>query len=225
MLLCNPHNPTGTVHERETLAALAASAQRHGAVVVSDEIHAPLVHTGASFTPFLAASRTAAAVGYTVTSASKAFNLAGLKCALMVTASAETAATLGRLPLEVEWRTGLWGALAGVAAFSRESDEWLDALLARLDLNRHLVDGLLREHVPAARYRVPEAGYLAWIDLTHSGWGDDPARKILRDARIALSSGPTFGVQGRGFARLNFGCGPDVLAEAVEKIGGIVAAA
>ena len=223
VLLCNPHNPTGTAHSRESLAALAEIAARHGATVISDEIHAPLVHADRRFTPFLDASPSAARVGYTVTSASKAFNLAGLKCALMVTADPQTAAVVRGLPDEIEWRTGLFGAIAGVAAFSPESDEWLDALLAALDHNRRLLADLLREHVPGARYRIPDAGFLAWVDLTELGWGDNPAARIRREADVALHLGPLFGEEGRGHVRINFGCAPEVLTQAVERIGSLVA--
>lgn len=219
VLLCNPHNPTGTVHTRASLAALAELAQRHGAVVVSDEIHGPLVHEPVSFTPFLAASPAANDVGFVVTSASKAFNLAGLKCAVMVAGTDEKAGVLRALPWEVEWRTGLFGAMSSIAAFGGESDAWLDGLLARLDSNRRLLADLVAEHLPLARYRLPEAGFLAWIDVSAYGWGDDPAVPIRRGARVALHHGPLFGPQGAGFVRLNFGCGPDVLTEAVERIG------
>ncbi|MGK3953051.1 MalY/PatB family protein [Microbacterium sp. I2] len=221
ILLCNPHNPTGTVHSREILAALADLAARFGAVVISDEIHAPLTHRDATFTPFLDASSVAARVGYAVVSASKAFNLAGLKCALMVTADDETSAAVRALPAEVEWRTGLFGAIAAVAAFSPESDEWLDAQLAALDANRVLLAELLAVHLPAARYRIPDAGFLAWVDLSELGWGDNPAVKVLRDARVALHLGPLFGEEGRGHVRINFGCSPEVLREAVQRIAQI----
>lgn len=219
VLLCNPHNPTGTVHSRESLAALADLAAGFGASVISDEIHAPLIHPGVTFTPFLDASPTAARIGYAVTSASKAFNLAGLKCALMVTASEETAAIVRTLPVEVEWRTGLFGALAAVAAFSEESDAWLDSLLVALDDNRRLLAELLAEHLPAAKYRIPGAGFLAWVDLTDLGWGDNPAVKVLRDAKVALHLGPQFGAEGSGHVRINFGCSPDVLRDAVARMG------
>lgn len=222
VLLCNPHNPTGTVHSRETLAALARIAARHGAAVISDEIHAPLVYDDATFTPFLASSAEAAAVGYTVTSPSKAFNLAGLKCAVMVTGDERTAAVVRGLPSEVEWRTGLLGAIASIAALDAASDEWLDALRARLDLNRRLLADLLAAHLPRARYRVPDAGYLAWVDLSAYGWGDDPATRILAEARVAVHHGPQFGPQGAGHVRVNFGCGPEVLTEAIARIGRLV---
>ncbi len=221
VLLCNPHNPTGTVHSRQSLAALGDLAARFGAVVISDEIHSPLVQPGVEFTPFLSASDSAAEVGYAVTSASKAFNLAGLKCALMVTAAPATTDIVRALPPEVEWRTGLFGALGGVAAFSPESDAWLDAQLAALDENRRLLADLLAEHLPQARYRMPDAGYLAWIDLSAYDWGDDPVPHILAGARVALHHGPHFGVEGTGHVRLNFGCAPELLREAVARIGAL----
>ncbi|TFB18195.1 aminotransferase class I/II-fold pyridoxal phosphate-dependent enzyme [Microbacterium sp. 3H14] len=222
MLLCNPHNPTGTVHAREGLAALADLAEEFGVAVISDEIHAPLAQPGTGFTPFLAASDAARRVGYAVVSASKAFNLAGLKCALMVTADEETTAVVRGLPVEVEWRTGQFGLLAAVAAFSEESDEWLDGLLRTLDENRVLLEDLLASRLPGARYRIPDAGYLAWIDLSALGWGENPARRILRDAKVALHFGPAFGIEGAGHVRLNFGTSPEILTEAVERIAALV---
>ncbi|WP_449408402.1 MalY/PatB family protein [Microbacterium maritypicum] len=221
ILLCNPHNPTGTVHRRDTLAALAELAAEFGVAVVSDEIHAPLAQPGTGFTPFLDAGDAARRVGYAVVSASKAFNLAGLKCALMVTAVDETSSVVRGLPVEVEWRTGQFGLLAAVAAFSAASDPWLDGLLNTLDANRVLIEDLLASRLPQARYRIPDAGYLAWIDLSELGWGDAPARRILKDARVALSSGPTFGAEGAGHVRLNFGTSPEILTEAVERIASL----
>lgn len=218
VLLCNPHNPTGTVHAKADLAHLADLAAAHGAVVVSDEIHAPLTHDPHVFTPFLAASETAAEVGYAVTSASKTYNLAGLKCAVMVAGSGRAAAVLRALPEEVEWRTGLFGAIAQIAAFAPQSDAWLDSLRVALDANRRLLGALLREHLPEAGYVLPEAGYLGWIDLSAYGWGDDPGRRILKEAKVATTYGLFFGAEGRGHTRVNFGCSPEMLREAIERI-------
>ena len=222
VLLCNPHNPTGTVHTAASLAALAELAAAFGAAVISDEIHAPLAQPGAGFTPFLAVSDAARQVGYAIVSASKAFNLAGLKCALMVTAADDTTQLVRRMPVEVEWRTGQFGLLAAVAAFSAESDAWLDGLLMTLDENRRLVADLLAEHIPGARYRTPDAGYLAWIDLTGLGWGDNPAKRILREAKVALQFGHAFGAEGAGHVRLNFGTSPEILTDAIDRISPLV---
>ncbi|WP_232527826.1 MalY/PatB family protein [Microbacterium suaedae] len=218
ILLCNPHNPTGTTHSRESLAELARIAERHGAVVISDEIHAPLAMPGATFTPFLTASPEAEQVGVSVQSASKAFNLAGLKCAHMVTASDRMTKIVQDIPMEVEWRTGLFGIKAGIAAFE-EGDAWLEALVARLASNQTLLVDLLAEHVPGAVYQPGDAGFLAWVDLNPLGWGDAPAERILDEARVALVPGLAFGQAGVGFARINYGTGPEILTEAIERIG------
>ena len=103
----------------------------------------------------------------------------------------------------------------------RRDDDWLDALLIRLDLNRRLLGDLLAEHLPLARYRIPPAGFLGWVDLSGYGWGDDPGRRILRDARVAFHFGPQFGAEGRGHVRINFGCDPEVLREAVARVGAL----
>ena len=222
VLLCNPHNPTGTVHSRESLAALADIAAGFGATVISDEIHGPLAHGDVPFTPFLSVSDAARRIGYAVTSASKTYNFAGLKCAVMIGGGLEQARVLRALPWEVEWRTGLFGAIANNAAYAAESDEWLDSLLAALDHNRRLLADLLAEHLPEAVYRIPDAGFLAWVDLSAYGWGDDPATELRRTARVAFHHGPFFGDEGVGHVRINFACSPDLLREAIERVGALV---
>ncbi|MDQ1206889.1 MalY/PatB family protein [Microbacterium sp. SORGH_AS_0862] len=221
ILLCNPHNPTGTIHAAGVLASLAALAVRYGAVVVSDEIHAPLPRVGNVVTPFLSVSDAAARCGYAVVSASKAFNLAGLKCAIMVAADDGTHAVLRSLPDEVSWRTGLFGAVATVAALSVESDAWLDAQALAIDANIDLLRALLETHLPDAGFRPPAAGYLGWVDLSRYGWGDAPARRILREARVAVHSGPAFGAGGAGHIRLTLGCAPELLISAIERIAAL----
>ncbi|WP_166317267.1 aminotransferase class I/II-fold pyridoxal phosphate-dependent enzyme [Microbacterium excoecariae] len=222
MLLCNPHNPTGTAHSAADLAELARIAERHDATIISDEIHAPLGMPGTEITPFLSVSPEAAEVGVAVLSASKAFNLAGLKCAHMVSASPTKRELVRAIPAEVEWRTGLFGIKAGIAAFE-EGDAWLDALIARLALNQRLLVDLLAEHVPGSRYTPGDAGFLAWVDLAGAGFGDDAAARILADARVALNPGPSFGAPGAGHVRINYGTGPEVLTEAVRRIGRVAA--
>jgi cysteine-S-conjugate beta-lyase len=216
-LLCNPHNPLGLVHPRETLEAVAELAAEHGVVVVSDEIHGPLTHTAADFTPFLSVSDAARAHGIAVTSASKAWNLAGLKCAMMIAATPELVAVLDRMPAEVGFRTSLFGLHASVAAF-RSSVDWLDGTLEAIEASSALLSRLLADELPEVGYRPPSASYLAWLDFRRLGLGPDPAAAILDEARVALNAGPTFGRQGEGFARLNLACSEEVLREAISRI-------
>ncbi|MDQ2631199.1 MAG: aminotransferase class I/II-fold pyridoxal phosphate-dependent enzyme [Actinomycetota bacterium] len=216
LILCSPHNPAGTVPSREQLAAVADSAARHGAWVLADEIHASLTLPGAEHVPFLTVSQAAAARGIAFWSASKAFNLAGLRCAEIVTASAEANAVVERLPVSAT-HCGHLGAIGSIAAF-REGGAWLDDVLAVLDHNRKLLGELLAEQLPEVGYRAPEASYLAWLDFRALDLGPDPSQPILERGRLALSPGPQFGPQGAGFARLNLGTSPALVEAAVERI-------
>ncbi|WP_434317751.1 MalY/PatB family protein [Leifsonia sp. P73] len=223
MLLCNPQNPTGRCHSRRTLEALARLAARYGVFVVSDEVHAPLAHPGSRFTPFAPVARAAGARAVTVTSASKAWNLAGLKCAVIVAAEPGTADLLTRLPEELAARTSILGLHANVAALS--CLRWRDGLLDQLVTNLQLLEAELAVHAPSVRVVRPDAGYLAWLDFRETGLGDDPARVLIDTGRVALNSGLAFGEQGRGFARINLACDPSTVVEAVRRIAATVAAA
>ncbi len=215
-LLCNPHNPLGLVHSRASLAAVAELAERYGVIVVSDEIHGPLVHPGVEFTPYLSVSDAARDHGITVTSASKAFNLAGAKCAFMVASSPRTLALLDAMPEEVNYRTSILGLHASIAAF-QHGREWLDEVLSALVASSGRLSTLLASELPGVTFRPPRASYLAWLDFRALGWGDDPAAEAM-SLGVALNAGPTFGSPGRGFARLNFACSPEVLDEAIARL-------
>jgi cystathionine beta-lyase len=215
-LLCNPQNPLGVVHSAASLAAVAELAARYDVTVVSDEIHGPLTHGAATFTPFLSVSDAARERGVAVTSASKAFNLAGVKCAVMVGASDRSLALLDGMSEEVLWRTSILGMHASVAAFTF-GDEWLDGTIEALEASKSLLGSLLESELPGVGFRPPDATFLAWLDLRALGWGDDPSVRALQ-ARVALNPGPNFGTQGRGVARLNFACSPEVLTEAIHRL-------
>ena len=171
-LLCNPHNPTGTVHTADELAAVAALADEHGVRVVADEIHAPLVLPGAAFVPYLTVP--GAGAGFAVLSATKGWNLAGLKAALLV-AGPGAAGDLARLPEVVSHGPSHLGVLAHTAALA-EGGPWLDALLAGLDRKRRRLRTLLDEHLPGVGWTTPEATYLAWLDCRPLGLGADDDR-------------------------------------------------
>ncbi|MEU6131853.1 aminotransferase class I/II-fold pyridoxal phosphate-dependent enzyme [Saccharopolyspora sp. NPDC047091] len=217
VLLCNPHNPVGLVHSRAALVELSRIVDRHGAVVVSDEIHAPLTHHGHEFTPYLTVSAEAREHGIAAESGSKAFNLAGLKAALFVAESERMTGLLRDLPEEVTFRAGLLGLMATREGFTRARG-WLDDTITAVERNFTLLDEQLAAKLPGARLRGSAASYLAWLDLRELGWGDDPAAHALEHARVALSSGPAFGSPGAGFARMNLACAPETVVEAVDRL-------
>jgi cysteine-S-conjugate beta-lyase len=220
-LLCSPHNPTGTVHQRQDLERLAALAARYGVTVLADEIFAPLVLAGRTHHPFVSVSPEAAGHGIVFTSASKAWNLAGLKCAAVVTADAAARRLLRRLPEELRWRVGHLGVLASIAAF-QDGGRWLEEVLGVLDHHRRYLAELLAARLPAVRYRPPEAGYLAWLDCTALGLGEDPSVVFLARGRVALSPGPSFGRPGVGHVRLNMGTSRQILAAAVARMASAI---
>ena len=215
-ILCNPHNPVGRVHNREELTAVARLAAEHGVTVIADEIHAPLVLPGAEFTPFLTVPG-GAEVGISLVSASKAFNLAGLKCAAVVTASSPMRAAADRLPPDGIWRIGHLGLLATEAAFT-DGGGWLDALLTTLDARRQQLGRLLAERLPQVRWMPPESTYLAWLDCRSIGAGDTAHEMFLREGRVALEPGTRFGAEGSGWVRLNYGTSEEILDEAVNRM-------
>ncbi|WP_189861738.1 MalY/PatB family protein [Streptomyces poonensis] len=218
-LLCSPHNPTGTVHTADELTRAARLARAYGLRVVADEIHAPLVSESASFVPYL--SVPGGENGLSLMSASKGWNLAGLKAAVAIAGPA-AADDLARLPEEVGHGPSHLGVIAHTAAL-RDGGDWLDAVLSGLDDNRRLLAGLLAEYLPAVRYTPAEATYLAWLDCRELGLGDDPADVFLRRGRVALNSGQDFGTGGAGFVRLNLATSPDLITEAVLRMAAAVA--
>ena len=214
--ICNPQNPTGTVHTREELSAIADLAKKYGVVVFSDEIHGPLVYEGATFTPFLGISENAREVGVCVTAASKAWNLAGLKCAFIVTASDGMATLAKSMPQSVRFRASLLGAHATAKAF--ECTDWLAALMQTLESNRHFLKEQLDAKLPKAKYRIPDCSYLAWIDLSDYQLGASASQVVLELGKLALSPGEIFGDYCNQFVRLNFATSQEIIAEGVDRL-------
>jgi cystathionine beta-lyase len=223
-LLCNPHNPTGRVYTRAQLERIAAMADRYDVAVISDEIHGLLVLPGARHVPFVSLGDRAARKAVTVTSASKAFNVAGLKCALVIAGSDEMRDRFRLMPEELVGRTGHLGVLASIAAF-REGGAWLRALIAHLDRNRRLMAELLADRLPTIGYFPPQASFLAWLDCRELGLGDDPSATFLERGRVALVRGLNFGREGAGYARLNIATSAQLLKEAVERMAAVSLAA
>jgi cysteine-S-conjugate beta-lyase len=221
-LLASPHNPTGRVFSAADLGRIAALAERYGVLVLSDEIHASLTLPGARHTPFVAAGDAAAECGVTLASASKAFNIAGLKGAVAVAGSASVQRLLDRLPPASQYGAGLLGVLGSLAAWEA-GGKWLDALIGQLDHARTEFGRLLRQRLPEAGYAPPEASYLAWVDCRGLGLGAEPAEVFLRRGRVALGRGLDFGTPGDGFARVTIGTSSALLADIVDRMAVAVA--
>ncbi|GAA4741298.1 aminotransferase class I/II-fold pyridoxal phosphate-dependent enzyme [Modestobacter marinus] len=213
----NPHNPVGRVFTAAEQLALAEVVERHRARVFADEIHAPLVYPGAVHRPYASLSAATAAHTVTATSASKAFNVPGLKAAQLLLSNAADAAHWAEVGELAGHGASTPGVLASTAAYD-EGEEWLDDVLAYLDGNRRLLAELLAEHLPRVGYTPPEGTYLAWLDGRELGIEEPLGEFFLREAGVALVDGPECGAPGAGHVRLNLATPRPVLRTIVERM-------
>ncbi|MEY4899678.1 MAG: hypothetical protein RI895_100 [Actinomycetota bacterium] len=219
-ILCHPHNPVGHIFTLDELEKIAELAKKYNVLVISDEIHAPLIFSKAKFIPYLNVSDTARETGLCITSASKAWNLAGLKCAQIVADNSSINDRLLQLPIASPWRTSLLGVWASIAAYN-QGESWLRAVLKNIDDNRHYLAKLLKKHLPKAKYTVPNSTYLAWIDL--SAYGQENVATLLLDkGRVALSNGTDFGGVGKDFVRFNLATSKEIIKEAVIRMASVL---
>jgi cystathionine beta-lyase len=216
VVVCNPHNPTGSIPSPTTLAELAAVVRSHDGWVFADEVHAALTHPGHRTTPFSVAAPALADRTITLTSASKAFNLPGLRFAWLVSHDDAVHERLAARPRHDRGPGGVLGQVAARAALT-EGDDWLDALRSDL-VDRHTtVRSALEPALGPEAIARPAASYLAWIDLTASRIGDDPARRA-RGAGVRVSPGTDYGREGVGHIRLNVAAHPDTLDRVLERL-------
>jgi cystathionine beta-lyase len=217
LIFCSPYNPLGRVFTPSEMAQLTDLVDRHGGRVFADEIHAPLLYPGGRHIPYASTSDTAAAHTLTATSASKAWNLPGLKCAEVI---------LTNEPDEQRWQeigpfashgASNAGVVANIAAF-RDGEAWLDEVLVYLDDSRRLLAGLLARHLPQVRYRPPDGTYLAWLDCTAMDLPQSPGAMVTDLAHVTVVDGPAFGDGGAGSFRFNFATPQPILGEMVERI-------
>lgn len=216
-LICSPHNPLGRVFSKDELTRIADMAKKYGVLVISDEIHAPLTFAEKSFIPFLSISENAREVGITITAASKGWNIAGLKCAIIISHNDAIKTKLDEMPLAVHFRASILGAFASAAAFA-DGGVWLDSVMKQLDHNRFLIRDLLTAKLPSVKYHIPHNSYLAWLDLESLNLGENPTQTLLEKGRVAFNPGHSYGAQCSQYVRLNFATSPEIITEAIDRI-------
>lgn len=221
LLLANPQNPQGAVWTKAELTTIARLAARYQVTVISDEVHAPLTLPGHCFTPFAPLAAEHNVTAFVLTSASKTYNIVGLKCAIVIAANQQSAELLKQLPQHFSWHTSILGCAAGTAAF-RFADQWRTRLLERIAANVNLFHTLLAEQVPQLCATVPGASYLSWVDFRNTAIAADPFTALLNQGKLALSDGKIFGSGGSGFLRINLGCAPATINTAVERIATVL---
>jgi cysteine-S-conjugate beta-lyase len=227
LLLANPHNPTGRVLSRLELLRLGDLVERHNLLVVADEVHADLVLTGGPHIPFASLSGDLGRRTVTLYSASKSYNLGGMRCAVAYIGPAEMERRLASFPSELFGRVSVAALVSTLASWTKPGDEWLDRCLARLRANRDIMaQWLTGAGAEAGVHGSPSEGtYLQWLDFRPAGLSDDPAAWLLENAKVMMGSGPHFGPGGPGFARLNFATTPAVLEEVLSRVHGAITGA
>jgi cystathionine beta-lyase len=216
-LLCSPHNPIGRVYTKEELSKFVALAVKYNVLIISDEIHSPLEYSEHPFVPILTLGAEAQSHCVVVTAASKGWNIAGLKCAIIVSGSEAMHEKLNALPPALHYRASLLGAFATAVAFDKCAP-WLDTVINQLDHNRNLITKLITEHLPEVIYNPPQHSYLAWFDLSALNLGDEPTAVILDKTKVALNAGHIYGAQWGQFARMNFATSPEIITQAITQM-------
>jgi cystathionine beta-lyase len=224
MLLCNPHNPTGRVLERPELEAIAAVAVERRLVVVADEVHADLVYPGRRHIPFASLSAEVAARTVTITSATKAYNIPGLRCGVMHFGSAALREQFRKaVPDRMLGIVNQFGIEATIVAW-RDCASWISQALGILEQNRSRLIDWVANDVRGVRWYPPEATYLAWLDCDTAVAPDvSPQQYFLDRARVALSDGGPFGRAGQRHVRLNFGTSSEILEQVLARLAGALA--
>lgn len=217
ILTCNPHNPTGRVFDDAELEAIAEIAVEHDLLVISDEVWADIVYPGATHRPLATIGDEIAARTVTVSSASKAFNLAGLRCAVAHMGHPGVAAALDAVPAHLFGAVSTPGAEAAIAAWTSGAG-WLDSLREHLLARRDQLARRLAADLPEVGFQLPEATYLGWLDFRPFDLGDDPSERLRNEAGVAVSPGSDFGVHGYGFGRLNYATSAVILDEIIDRL-------
>jgi cysteine-S-conjugate beta-lyase len=220
VILCNPFNPVGRVFTRDELTGLAEVVDRYGARVIADEVHAPLVYPGAEHVSYSTISAAAREHSVTLTSASKAWNVAGLKCAVAVLTAETDLPVWQNMSMLKTHGASILGILANRVAFE-EGEPWLREVVTYLHGNRTLLTDLLAERLPRVGFEPPQGTYLAWLDCRPLGI-EDPTSFFLEEAKVALTGGVSFGAPAQGYVRLNFATSRDILTQIVDRMAAAV---
>ena len=215
IVLCNPWNPVGRSLSHRELAEVVSVAESHGARVLSDEVHSALTYPE---TRHIAASSMSPETVVTVTAASKAWNIPGLKAAQVILTSDADRDVWESYFTPDKVGVGTFGLIASAAAYGEV--DWLDVVVDQLDRNRSVLSEAVAELLPDARLTPPQATYLAWLDLTEYGW-EPPGQVILEQGRVAVSEGDHFGPGGEGHVRVNFAMDETLIVELVERVARI----
>jgi cystathionine beta-lyase len=216
-ILCNPHNPVGRVYRKDELERMAELCLKRGVVICSDEIHCDLLFKDKKHIPIASLDKEIAQNTITLMAPTKTFNIAGLQCSYAIVQNQELRKKLEQSMKGLVMWVNLLGLTATLAAY-RDGQEWLEQVLHYLEGNRDYLYGFARDYLPLVQMVKPEGTYLGWLDCHNSGIRGNPCEFFLKEARVALNDGASFGKGGEEFVRLNFACTWVVLSQALERM-------
>lgn len=216
-LLCNPHNPVGRVFSQGELEQMAEICLKNNVVVCSDEIHCDLVYNGYTHIPLASINPEIAQQTITLMAPSKTYNIAGLDCSFAIIQNKDLRDQYIKAMRGITGNINMLGITAAMAAY-QSGQPWLEDLLIYLEGNRDFLKNTLEREMPQIRMINPEGTYLAWLDCRYAGLIENPYDFFLKKALIAFNNGESFGIQGKGFVRMNFGCTRAMLNEALERM-------
>lgn len=219
LLLCNPHNPGGSVWKKEELEKLSEVCIKNDILVVSDEIHADIVFSPNKHVPYASISEKAAQNSITVLSHSKTFNVAGLTTSYVIIPNKKILLDYNKtLNIPHLGMGNVFGTEALIAAYTKGED-WLNELIEYLEGNIELVSQFFKAHLPKFKVIKPESTFLIWVDCRETGWDIKQISDFfLNTAKVAVNEGSIFGQDGEGFIRLNIGCPRSIVQKALEQI-------
>lgn len=213
LIMCNPHNPIGKMYSADEMRKIAEIVDAHDGWVFNDEIHAPLTYSGRQHVPYPTVSEAAARHSVTAMSASKSFNIAGLKCAQLIVTNPEQQQWISQHAHGLPYSAAGLGVAANIAAF-RHGEPWLNEVIGYLEHNRDLALQLVADKLPKVDVIKPEATFLLWLDCSQTGL-DDPMNQFLA-AGVAMNDGLTCGQVGTRHVRFNFATSTGVIEEAID---------
>jgi len=218
LIVCNPHNPIGRVLTRDEMVKLSEIVEKHDGRVFSDEIHAPLVYKGHTHLPYASISEATANHTITAVAASKAWNLAGLKCAQVVITNDADADIWNNGASWAGHGASTLGVIGSTAAYSQGRD-WLADVLSYLDGNRHRLGELVADELPGVSYTMPEGTYLAWLDFSDTDVPLDVGKFFRDKAGVAITDGGACGDAGCKCVRFNFAMPRPLMEQAIRQMG------
>lgn len=219
MILCNPQNPVGRVWSHEELIKLSELCVKYNVLIISDEIHCDLVHSGYKHTPIASLSNDISKLTVTCMAPSKTFNIAGLSTATIIIPNEDLLSKYNKTIENLGLGLGNTFGIVALEAAYNYGEPWLQQVLAYIEENFKFLDEYLKTYIPQIKLVKPEGTFLAWLDFRELNMTNNELKDfIIFTAGVGLNNGSDFGKSGEGFQRMNIACSRKTLEEALKNL-------